>query len=275
MTNAGMAEYWNHQGGPQWIREQDRYDAMLKPMGRRLLDTAAITEGERVLDVGCGGGATTLEAAERVGPDGRAVGLDLSEPMLATARSRAGGATATFVLGDAQTERIEGPFDVVISRFGVMFFDDPVAAFTNLAGALRPGGRMCFVCWQEMLNNEWIRVPIMAIAGHVGIPEPPAPGEPGPFSLADPDRIQHILDQAGLSDVTVEEAAEPMALGRDPADVIDFMITDGMARRLVEGKDTGLIARGAQSAREALEPYASADGVRLGSAYWVVTARKA
>ena len=204
-------------------------------------------------------------------------GLDLSAPMLEVARRRAEeqGIDVDFVQGDAQTASFDQPFDVVVSRFGVMFFDDPEAAFANLAKAARPGGRLCFVCWQEMFANEWIAVPAMAMVAHVGIPELPEPGAPGPFALADAQRTRSLLESAGWSEVTVEEHKDGMRMGRDPEDVVAFMLSDEMGRRLVEGKDPEAVQAGTEAALEALRPYATPEGVVLGGAYWLVTARKA
>ena len=215
-----MAQYWNGRPASVWVAEAERLDSMLAPFGRRLLAAAALQPGERVLDVGCGNGAVSLEAARAVGSGGRVTGLDLSAPMLGLARRRAEdqGVDVDFVQGDAQTTSFDRPFDVVVSRFGVMFFDDPEAAFANLATAVRPGGRMLFVCWQEMFANEWVAVPASAMVAHVGLPELPEPGAPGPFSLADADRTKSLLDSAGWSEVTVEERKEKrrMGGGRDP-----------------------------------------------------------
>jgi SAM-dependent methyltransferase len=271
-----MSEYWNTRGGSQWVKEQNRYDTMLEPCGRRLLEAAVLTPGERVLDAGCGNGATTLLAATRVGARGQAVGIDLSGPMLDTARKRASehGVSISFVQGDAQTATFDSPFDAVISRFGVMFFDDPTAAFANLAKALRPGGRICFVCWQEMLANDWVAVPALAVVSHVGMPELPDPGAPGPFSLADPDRIRQLLTKSGLSEIEIVGAADDLLMGSDPQDVVGFMATDELGRRLLEGRDSDKVAVALEAARSALEPHATPKGILLGSAYWIVTARK-
>jgi hypothetical protein len=156
-----------------------------------------------------------------------------------------------------------------------MFFDDPEVAFANLAQATRPGGRLCFVCWQEMFANEWIAVPAMAMVAHVGIPDLPEPGAPGPFALADAQRTRGLLESARWSEVTVEEHKDGMHMGRDPEDVVAFMLRDEMGRRLVEGKDAEAVQAGTDATLEALRPYATADGVVLGGACWVVTARKA
>jgi len=271
-----MAEYWNGRPARVWVTEAERFDTMLAPFGRRMLKAAALEPGERVLDVGCGNGAISLEAARAVGPGGQVTGLDLSAPMLAEARRRAEalGIDADFVQGDAQTVCFDRPFDVVVSRFGVMFFDDPVAAFANLAEATRPGGRLCFVCWQEMFANEWLAVPAMAIVAHVGMPELPEPGAPGPFALADAGRTRSILGSAGWSDIAVEEHREAMPMGRDPEDVVAFMLSDEMGRRLVQDKDPEAVRAGTEATVEALRPFATPEGVVLGGACWIVTARK-
>jgi SAM-dependent methyltransferase len=277
MANTNMAEYWNGRPADVWVTEAERFDSMLAPFGRRLLTAAALEPGERVLDVGCGNGAVSLDAARAVGPGGRVIGLDLSAPMLEVARRRAEeqGIDVDFVQCDAQTASFDEPFDVVVSRFGVMFFDDSAAAFANLAKATLPGGRLCFVCWQEMFANEWIAVPSMAMVAHVGIPELPEPGAPGPFALADAGRTRGLLESAGWSEVTVEEHKHGMRIGRDPEDVVAFMLSDEMGRRLVVGKDPKVVQAGTEATLDALRPYATPEGVVLGGTCWLVTARKA
>jgi SAM-dependent methyltransferase len=272
-----MADYWNGRPGSVWVNEAERFDSMLAPFGRRLLAASALRAGERVLDVGCGNGAVSLEAARAVGAEGRVTGLDLSGPMLEVARRRAReqGIEVDFVQGDAQTESFDQSFDVVVSRFGVMFFDDPHRAFTNLAMATRPHGRLCFVCWQEMLANDWISVPAMTMVSHVGMPELPEPGAPGPFALADPVRTKSLLEAAGWFEVTLEEHKDAMRIGVDPEDVVAFMLSDEMGRRLVEGKDPEAVKAGTEATVEAMRRYVRPEGVVLGSAYWLVTARKA
>jgi len=277
MANADMVEYWNGRPADFWVTEAEHFDTMLAPFGRRLLTAAVLTPGERVLDVGCGNGAISLEAARTVGPGGRVTGLDLSAPMLGVARRRAEeqGIAVDFVQGDAQTASFDEPFDVVLSRFGVMFFDEPEVAFANLAKATRPGARLCFVCWQEMFANEWIAVPAMAMVAHVGIPELPEPGAPGPFALADAQSTRGLLESAGWSEVTIEDHKDGMHMGRDPEDVVAFMLSDEMGRRLVEGNDPEAVQAGTEATLESLRPYATPEGVVLGGAYWLVTARKA
>src|SRR5881628_2723223 len=161
------------------------------------MERARIGAGERVIDIGCGCGDTTIALARRVGPAGLVLGIDVSAPMLARAADaarEAGVAHVRFEHADAQTHRFPAQaFDVLYSRFGVMFFSDPAAAFGNLRTALRPGGRLGFVCWQAVPENPWIAVPLEAAAQHMALPPPPAPGAPGPFSFADPERVRRIL----------------------------------------------------------------------------------
>jgi SAM-dependent methyltransferase len=277
MANTDMVEYWNGRPAGVWVREAERFDSMLAPFGRRLLEAAALQSGERVLDVGCGNGAVSLEAARAVGSSGGVTGLDLSAPMLEVARRRVKehGVDVSFVQGDAQAAAFDQPFDVVLSRFGVMFFEEPEAAFANLARAVRPDGRLCFVCWQEMFANEWIAVPAMAMVDHVGIPELPESGAPGPFSLADTERTEELLGAAGWSEITIEEHKDSMRMGSDPEDVVAFMLSDEMGRRLSDGKDPEAVKAGTEATIEALRPYATAQGVVLTGACLLVGARKA
>lgn len=272
-----MVTFWNEEGGDQWVREMDHYDTMLAPCGRRVLDAAMLAPGERVLDVGCGTGAMILDAARALEPAGRAVGIDLSAPMLEAARRRAkeAGLDVEFLQADAQTTTFSELFNAVISRFGVMFFDDPSAAFANIDRALRPGGRVAFACWQEMLSNEWVRVPALTAVEYVGVPDLPPPGAPGPFSLADPDLVRELLTGAGLTDLEIDAASDPLNLGSSVDEVVAILETDTLGRRLFAEKDPVAVRQALEAIRVALEPYASADGVVLGGAYWVVTAAKA
>jgi SAM-dependent methyltransferase len=176
--------------------------------------------GQRVLDLGCGSGRTTLELASRVGPGGEAVGVDISAEMLAKARERAaqpGTGNVAFVHADVQVHDLgEARFDAAYSRFGVMFFADPVAAFANVRRALRPGAMLSFVCWQSVFDNEWMLLPGAAVASVIGsLPPMPAPGEPGPFSLADPGRARAVLEAAGFGSVIVEPHADQVVISAD------------------------------------------------------------
>jgi SAM-dependent methyltransferase len=244
-----------------------------------MLDAAALKPGERVLDVGCGNGATTIEAARRVRPGGVAVGIDLSAPMLGFARQRAtaaGAMEAKFVRDDAQTHTFTADeFDAVVSRFGLMFFDDPQAAFANLRRALRPGGRLAFVAWQGIERSQWIMVPGAAAAPHVGLPEGIAPDAPGPAGLADPARVLRLLGGAGFTDVTIDELVRPMRIGDDVDDAISFIQSMPVVREMLLAAPADKRSAAVDAARESLRPYASREGVVMNdNAAWLVAARR-
>src|SRR5688500_5072726 len=197
MPNVEQAEYWDGPGGEHWAADAERYDEINRRFGERIVSAVEARPGERVLDVGCGNGVLSLALARQVMPDGSVLGLDLSGPMLGEARRRAEAAgldNVSFEQGDAQVAALpEASFNAAVSRFGVMFFEDPVAAFANIGRALRPDGRLVFACWQELLRNEWLVVPSAAALAFVPMPELGEPGRPGPFSLADPERVRSVL----------------------------------------------------------------------------------
>jgi SAM-dependent methyltransferase len=272
-ANADQVEYWNGPEGQHWATREERFDGMLAPFIEPVLDAARVAAGDRVLDVGCGNGALSRAAAAR---GATVTGVDISGPMLERARAHAAaeGVDVEFVQADAQAHPFAGGHDVVISRYGVMFFGDPVAAFTNLARALEPGGRLAFVCWQEMPANEWVSVPAFAMLPIVGPPDVPPPDAPGPFAFADPDRVTGILAAAGFADAACESIGPELLLGGHLGldETIGFLAEGGMGKRFLGDADEVTTARALAAARDALEPYATADGVRLGSAAWLVTA---
>jgi SAM-dependent methyltransferase len=293
MTTPTQAERWNGTGGEAWARRQETLDRVVGPLGEIALTAAALTAGERVLDVGCGCGDTAIDIAARVGPTGAVLGLDVSGPMLARARERltSGDASARapvdFVLADASTHALPpAAFDVLFSRFGVMFFDDPAAAFTNLARALRPGGRLAFVCWRAQDQNPWAAMPLATAAkvafGEAPPPKPPA-GAPGPFAFADSARVTRILTEAGFADVRMSPADRDVPLGPSGAgttrdDVVAYLEEVGPAARLL----AELTPEKRAEARAALADALAALPVRaegdasvwLGAAVWIVTATK-
>jgi SAM-dependent methyltransferase len=275
-ANRDQIEYWNSDQSRHWVERQWRYDAMLEPYGRRLLGAAEIAPHERVLDVGCGTGTTTLAAATGAQD---ALGVDISEPMIARARDRAreqGRQNARFEVADAQTAPFESQFhDVVISRFGVMFFDDPVAAFANLRTALRADGRIVFVCWQNRADNEWVLVPGMAAAAHVPPPDVGESVAPGPFALGDAERLRALLTRAGFGDVGIQPLADSILLGGGGTvdDAVDFFRSTSMGRALLAEASPDEVARAIDAVRAALAPYQTPEGVRLGTAAWLVHAR--
>jgi SAM-dependent methyltransferase len=284
VANTEQRENWNGMSGDAWVRTQEQHDIMLEPWARVLAGTAAVERGEHVLDVGCGCGATTLDAAGRCGPTGRAVGVDLSEAMLARARERAteGGLDNTrFVVGDAQVDDLteDGvPYDVVISRFGVMFFDDPVAAFANMAAATRPGGRLAMVVWTPMPDQEWLVVPAAAAMQHLGGFSEVVGNEdvPGMFGLASPDRIGEVLGAAGWSDVGTEQHRRRFAIsGRGGLDdAVTFLRESGQGRAMFADADPDAAQRAVEAIRASLEPYVTPNGVEMAGSVWAVTARR-
>jgi SAM-dependent methyltransferase len=277
--NAAMAELWNGPSGQNWIRFDEHHDRGLRPWGEAVLATVAAAAGERVLDVGCGTGWMTRTAARATG-DGHALGVDISEMLVARAAAKAdeeGIPNVAFTVADAQVHPFEADsLDVAISRFGIMFFADPVAAFANIGRALAPGGRLAFACWQELAHNHWIRVPFGAMTAVVGTPEPPPPDAPGPWSLADPDRVRSVLGAAGFTGVGLETVDAPMFLGETVDEAYDFIRASNNARLLLEGKDPEAVARALDALRTALEGVEVGDeGLALPGRAWLVTATRA
>lgn len=277
IANVDQARAWNGYEGEHWAANQDRWDAVNGEFNQPLLEAAAIGVEDRVLDIGCGNGQTTRLAARRA-PRGHALGLDLSGPMLARARTTAaaeGLANVTFVQGDAQVHPLpEGEFDVAISRFGIMFFADPVAAFANIGRSLRPGGRLAFLCMQDLSRSDVFRVPMMAVARVVRPPEFSGAGGPGMFSLADPARINEVLTEAGFARVNPTGVTREACWGRDAADATGFFFESGPVRALLAGADADTANRVRAAIAGSLRPYQQPAGVRLPLAAWLVTATR-
>ncbi len=281
VTNDEQIVYWNEKAGPKWVAMQERLDTQLESFTRAALDRAALRPGERVLDIGCGCGASTLDAAARVRPGGSVMGADVSRPMLDRARERAKtGATtnATFVEADAQTFAFApGEFDAAISRFGVMFFVDPAAAFANIRRALKPGGRLCFICWRPMIENPWVLIPLRAASRHLELPTPPDPTAPGPFAFGDAERLRAILNTAGYDDVLVEKHDSRLAIGSatDLEKAVDFAMDIGPVSALLLEKSDETRSAVRSSIREAMQPHLTPAGVVVDWAAWLVSARSA
>jgi SAM-dependent methyltransferase len=275
--NAEQIRYWNEQGGPRWLAWQETLDAQLSPLGLAGIERARPGRGERVIDVGCGCGQTSLQLGERVGPLGSVLGVDISAPLLGRARERAGAAKlehVRFEEGDAQAHHFRPESaDLVFSRFGVMFFADPPAAFANLLRALRPGGRLTFVCWQELARNPWMAVAVRAVASVVPLPPPAAPDAPGPFAFADPARVSRILERAGFGEIALEPVETAVSFAGTLEDTTDFMLNLGPASRLLAEAGPEVTARARAAVRDALAPHTGASGTRLPAAIWIATAR--
>ncbi len=273
--NAAQITYWNEGAGPTWAALQVQLDRQLGPLGRATEAALKPQVGERLLDVGCGCGETSLELARAVGPSGSVTGLDISRPMLEIARGRAaeaGLSNAEFLEADAQTYLLEtGAYDGLFSRFGVMFFADPTAAFTNLRRALKPGGRLAFLCWRSPDQNPIMTLPMASVAHLFPPASPPEPGAPGPFAFADPKRVEAILSGAGFSDIAITPHDEKIGAG-SLDDTLSLTLRvgplGGMLREHPDLRDTAI-----GILRETLAAHAGPDGVKLGSATWIVTAK--
>lgn len=274
LTNAEQVAYWNGPGGERWTREQAAIDRAFAAHTLRLLDLACLRPAERVLDVGCGCGVTTLAAADTVGPEGIAVGIDVSAPMLGRARERARGRrNVSYVEDDASTHAFEANFDVVLSRFGVMFFRDPTEAFANLRRALRAGGRVALICWRAAADNEWASVPCEAAIRHVLPPAPLGPEEPGPFSFADPARIERVLRGAGFAQLAIAPFDAEVVLSEDGLDdAVAFAMTAGPTARLLRDVGDDVRAQVRREVETTLRSALKGSRLALGSATWLVQA---
>jgi SAM-dependent methyltransferase len=274
--HADQIAYWNGPGGGHWAAQQERTDRVLVEIGAVSLAHAAARPRESVIDVGCGCGATTIGLAEAVGPQGRVTALDVSAPMLGRARERlAAYGNVSFALADAAAHAFAAEADLLFSRFGVMFFGDPTAAFANLRRGLKPGGRTVFACWRPPALNPWMTVPLTAAYAHVPKLPQLGPEDPGPFSFADPDRVRRILTGAGFVDVALEpvDLATDLATGGGLDMAVDYVLEIGPTSRALQDHPPETRARVAESVRAALAPYAAGSEVRLPAAIWIVSAR--
>ncbi len=267
-TNKEQIDYWNGDAGAMWTKRQDRMDALLAPISEATLRVCDVKAGDRVLDVGCGCGDTTLRFAER---GAVATGVDISKPMLARARERA-GSKATFILGDASEAHFDVQYDLLFSRFGVMFFANPIAAFTNLRTALSSNGKLCFVCWQPPQRNAWISAPFAA--AQPMLPPPPVlePRAPGPFAFADPDYVKEILTGAGFKSITIDPLTTSLVLGSSVDTALEMVCEVGPLSRSLAGIDPATRARIVAAVREPLQANLTDKGVSLGASCWIVRA---
>jgi len=272
--NRDQIDFWSGVGGAKWLAAEKRLDIDIAQFGAMALRVARVRPGERVLDIGCGTGETTLALAQAVGPSGRVVGLDVSPPLLAAARARAAGfAQADFVLADASAHRFAREFDLLFSQFGVMFFADPLAAFVNLRTALKPGGRLVFVCWRAFKENAWAFVPFMAAVKHLPPVDRPGPDAPGPFAFADKERVLGILRQAGFADPAMEPVDGMIHQGATLDDTIRRVGEFGPTSRILADAPEAMRAAALDAVRVALAAHVGKHGVNLAGAAWIVTAR--
>lgn len=275
-SNIDQAEFWS-QLAPTWLELEDQLEEVSGPPGQLAMDRLGLLPGQTVVDLGCGSGRTTLELAARVSPGGQVIGVDISAEMLAGARERAARLRAgnvEFVQADVQVHDLgEARFDAAYSRFGVMFFADPVAAFGNIRSALRPEGLLAFVCWQSVFDNEWMLIPGAAVAEVTGsLPPMPGPDEPGPFSLADPDRVRAVLDAAGFASVVITPHADYVAITEDRIpEVAETSVRVGGIQQALKDADDQTRQRALAAIEEALRARVQDGEVRASRGVLLVT----
>jgi len=272
---------WNGQRGERWVANQARLDTLVAVFGQAAIEAAAPATGERALDIGCGAGASSLALAARVGAGGQVLGVDISEPLIERARALARhDMPALFQVADASSAELpEGAFDILFSRFGVMFFDDPTAAFAHMRRALRPGGRVAFVCWRGAAENDWMRLPVGALKGIL----PPSalrdPEAPGPFSFGDRVRMARILTAAGFTDIAIMpfDASVPFGEGetRDAAidDAVKMTLEVGPLSRVLADQPDDIRAPASAAVRAAFASLPGERSVMINGAAWIVMAR--
>jgi SAM-dependent methyltransferase len=275
--NADQIAYWNGPGGQRWADRQQAQDIVLAPIADLLIDRASPAAGERIIDVGCGSGATTIAFARKVGPSGHAFGIDVSGPMLARARQSAPkDLPVDFVLADATVYPFDpASFDLLASRFGVMFFAEPARSFANMRKALRPSARLAFACWREPRENPFFTAPLQAVYKHVPKLPQQGPEDPGPFAFASEARVHRILGEAGFAGIKMEPCnlALDVAIGRGLDAAVQGALEIGPASRALEGHPDDVRAAATKSIREALTAFAKGQTVPLPASIWIVTAR--
>jgi len=275
--NADQIAYWNGPGGQHWADRQQTQDVVLAPVSDALIARAGPKAGERIVDVGCGCGATTIALAQKVGPTGHVSGIDISAPMLGRARQIApADLPVDFVLADATVYPFDPlSFDLLVSRFGVMFFAEPALSFTNMRQALRRSGRLAFACWREPRENPFFMAPLQAAYKHVPKLPQLGPDDPGPFSFASEARVTRILSEAGFSNIAMEpcDLSLDTAVGGGLEAAVEAALEIGPTARALAEQPPELVAAATGSIREALKPFVRGQAVLLPASIWIVTAR--
>jgi len=272
--NQAQAALWNDLGGRTWVDLQDMLDRLFRPLETLLVDAAVAASGKRLLDVGCGGGSTTLAVARALGPDSRCTGVDISAPLIAAATARAaaaGAANVTFIEADAQTYAFEaGSFDTVMSRMGVMFFDDPEAAFANLRGATQPGGQLVFVAWRSRDENPFMTAAERSASAVVSELARRGDDGPGQFGFASPERVKRILEASGWT--SIEVCPVDVACRLPLAQLPIYVTRMGPYGRVRDTLDDAARVAADAAVLAAFDPFVAGDEVRFTSAFWRVTA---
>jgi ubiquinone/menaquinone biosynthesis C-methylase UbiE len=277
--NADQIAYWNGPGGQRWADRQQAQDILLRPVADVLIGRAQARAGERIIDVGCGSGAISIALAQKVGPSGHVLGIDISGPMLARARQIApAGLPIDFALADATVYPFEPKsFELLASRFGVMFFAEPARSFANMRKALRPSGRLAFACWREPRENPFFMAPLQAVYKHVPKLPQQGPEDPGPFSFSSEARVQRILSEAGFTGIAMVPCnlSLDIAVGGGLDAAVESALEIGPSARALAEQPSDLVAAAARSIREALAPFARGQTVPLPASIWIVTASAA
>ena len=278
VPNEDQLEFWDDLA-PAWLASEEHTELVSASFGAAAMGRLGLRAGQRVIDIGCGSGSTTLALAKLVAPGGEAVGIDIAPAMVQAARERAAraeGAKVAFLIADAQAEDLgESAFDAAYSRFGAMFFADPTAAFANIRAALRSGGAFAFACWSNVFANEWMFVPGSAVVSVTGsLPPMPGPGEPGPFSLEDPDRVEALLSDTGFTQIEVTPQLRSIVIPRTEIEsLVAVARRVGPVREALRTADDATTARIEEAVRTVLFQRIEHDELRLGASALIVSAR--
>ena len=277
--NIKQKEFWSGAGGDVWVNKQKEMDIMLNPLGQRAIDKLDLSNGKRILDIGCGCGATTLEIAKMI-PEGKIIGVDISEPMLNQARKDAlemSLSNTEFVVQDVQTDEIsKDAFDIAFSRFGVMFFEDSYVAFKNINNALKIGGQLSFVCWQEPLLNPWQSLSIQVIKQFIDLPAP-APKSPGPFAFEDKSYIEDILDRSNFKEINIDDNQEEIIMfsGKSLKEASeDYLTINPVVTEMLKNSPKELKEEILEALIIKFSDFHEDHGLVFPSATWIVTAKK-
>jgi len=276
--NKDQKEFWNGQKGNIWVSLEQKIDEMLDPLGDAALKVLAPKTNERVLDIGCGTATTTLKIAKSVGDNGLVTGVDISKPILECARQKAKKKlkhNIDFILADGQNHKFEfDSYDAVFSRFGVMFFGDAIAAFSNLKKATKTGGRLTFVCWADRLENEWMEVSTKVASQFLELPPKSAPKEPGPFAFEDLEYLKKVLVKAGWSKVEIKKYSTRNSVGRTVKESANFLSRMGPMSVPFEGAEEAIKRKVILSLEKSFSNYLTDNGVKMNFSTWIVTAQK-
>ena len=277
--NQDQKEFWNNEKGKIWVALEKKIDAMLSPLGDEALKSLAPENGENIIDIGCGTATTSLKIADLVGDKGSVTGVDISKPILECARQKAKENSVSnieFILADAQNHKyLVNSYDAIFSRFGVMFFEDPVAAFANLIKGLKSGGRLAFICWAEPSVNDWIETSTNVASRFLELPPKAAPREPGPFAFEDPVYLRKILSDAGWKKITIENYCTTNLVGKTIEEAADFLSRMGPMSIPFENAEETVKIKVIDALKDCFSNYLTETGVEMNFNSWIVTANKA